>query len=287
MKRLKVPAFDDSEIYFACAAAIPGVQAAAAYTAASSAMMLQSIEYRVRAASNALHTFQASDSGNDQQVVAGGLTKGDLKKLYDRGMLKGADGRTYYDKLLASAPLGKCPYCQFGHAETLDHFLSKARYPSFAVLPSNLIPSCMRCNKGKGGGVVTPEMEMSHPYFELTHIEQDVWLSAEVAETSPVTATYAITTPSHWPIDLARRVKNYFDEFDLSVRYAVEAASELVSVSAYLGALPSADVRLDHLQRVATEERGLYKNGWKTALYAALSTSNWYCEIGYAGVGVT
>ncbi len=79
---------------------------------------------------------------------------------------------------------------------------------------------------------------------------------------------------------------NYFKEFNLSVRYAVEAASELVSVSAYLRALPSPALRLDHLQRVATQEQGLSKNGWKTALYAALSASDWYSETGYVGVGV-
>lgn len=286
MRRLAAPAFGAAEVYNACAGDVPGVQLAAAYAAAAEAMMLRAEQFGLQAANCSLHTLPASDRGNDDQVVVGTLTKGDLKKLYDRGMLGGARGRIYYDRLLASAPLGKCPYCRFGHAETLDHFLPKSRYPSYAVLPSNLIPACMRCNKGKADGVLTAEGEMSHPYFEAQQVEHDIWLVAELVETNPVTAKYSVALPGHWPDDLRRRVKNYFSEFDLAVRYAVEAASELASVSAYLRALPSSDVRRDHLRRTAVEERGIARNGWKTALYAALAASNWYSDLGYSLVGV-
>lgn len=187
--------------------------------------------------------------------------------------------------LLASAPLGKCPYCRFGHAETLDHFLPKSRYPAYAVLPINLVPACRQCNTGKSGGVLTAASEMSHPYFEVQQVEEDVWLVAEIVETSPVTARYSVVIPGHWPDELGRRVVNYFSEFNLALRYAVEAASELVSVSAYLRGLPSAALRHDHLQRTAGSERSISRNGWKTALYAGLARSVWYRDAGYGLVG--
>lgn len=120
----------------------------------------------------------------------------------------------------------------------------------------------------------------------MPQVEQDEWLVAAVVETSPVTAKYSIAVPAHWPDDLRCRVTNYFSEFDLAVRYAVESASELVSVSAYLRALQSPNLRRDHLRRVAFEERGISRNGWKTALYAALAASDWYCDLGYGLGGV-
>lgn len=285
MRRLDPPTFGALEVYSACAGDVAGAQLAVAYAAAAAAVMLRAEEYEVEAANGSLHKLAASDRGDDGQVVVGSLTKGDLKKLYDKGMLGGANGRSYYDKLLASAPLGKCPYCRFGHAETLDHFLSKSRYPSYAVLPINLVPACMRCNKGKAGGVLTAAGELSHPYFERQQIEHDVWLAAAIVQTNPVTAKFSLVIPSHWTDDLRRRVTNHFSEFDLAIRYAVEAASELVSVSAYLRALPSPNVRLDHLRRVADEERGIARNSWKAALYAALATSDWYSQTGYKLVG--
>lgn len=286
MRRLPPPELDPAEVYDACAADVSGGQLAVTYAAASAAMAACADQYRLQGAIGSLNTLPASNWGHDEQVVIGGLTKGDLTKLYESGMLKGPHGRTYYDLILASVPLGKCPYCRFGHAETLDHFLSKARYPSYSVLPSNLVPACMRCNKGKGSGVLTAANEMSHPYFEMPEIEQDIWLLAEITETNPVTAKYSVVIPNHWPADLGRRVRNYFSEFDLAVRFAVEAASELVSMSACLRHISSLNARREHLQRVAQGESDISKNSWKTSLYVALAASDWYSEIGYGLVGV-
>jgi hypothetical protein len=139
----------------------------------------------------------------------------------------------------------------------------------------------MRCNKGKTGGLLPASQEMSHPYFEGQEIENDVWLRAELVEKSLIIANYSVCIPSHWPAALGHRVTSYFSKFDLASRYAVEAASELVSVSAYLRALPSSDVCLDHLQRVAGQERQLSKNSWRAALYAALAASDWYSARGF------
>ncbi len=86
MRRLTPPAFGAAEVYNACAGDVPGEQLAAAYAAAAEAMMLRAEEYRTQAANNSLHTLTASNRGNDDQVVVGALTKGDLKKLYDKGM---------------------------------------------------------------------------------------------------------------------------------------------------------------------------------------------------------
>lgn len=282
MKRLPRPPLLESEVHLACISGTNDPILARAYSNACADISASAANYSERAMAHLLFEFAASDRGNDEQIVIGQLTKGNFTKLYERGMLRSPQGRVHYDKILASAPLGKCPYCHFGHAETLDHFLPKARYPSFSVIPDNLVPACISCNKGKGSNVVTAETEISHPYFEDARIEQEIWLYAEITETSPVTSTYSTAFPAAWPEDLALRVANYFNSFELHKRYAVEAASELVSVSDYLTALPSSGLRMEHLNRVAQLERALSRNGWKAALYAALSSSNWYCDTGFA-----
>lgn len=281
MRRLPRPELDFSEVYLACVNGSSNAVQTQMYTDALAEVCANANLYSEQGMQHSLFIFVASEWGHDEQISFGQLTKGGLNTLYSEGMVRSPQGRTYYDQLLATAPLGKCSYCQFGHAETLDHFLPKARYPSFAVVPDNLVPACMRCNKGKGSSIVTQENESSHPYFEDVRIENDVWLSAEVNQTHPVTSTFSVVCPQNWPDSLVRRVSNYFNDFDLAKRYSVEAASELVSISAYLSDLPSDVLRMEHLGRVAVQEKRLSPNSWKSALYSALASSVWYGHIGY------
>jgi hypothetical protein len=77
------------------------------------------------------------------------------------------------------------------------------------------------------------------------------------------------------------RVKNYFGEFGLAGRFAIEAASEMVSVSDYITVLPTKSLRIAHLTRIAELERRQRTNGWKAALYEALCKSDWYSTVGH------
>jgi 5-methylcytosine-specific restriction endonuclease McrA len=132
-----------------------------------------------------------------RQQVLGGMTKSEFTDLYRVQMVgEGKPGRKYYDQLMMLAPLQKCPYCGFGQASTLDHFLSKARYPAFSVLSTNLVPACTDCNKGKGASAVTQEIQTLHPYFEQDVIETEPWLYAEVIECAPPAARYFVQPPS-------------------------------------------------------------------------------------------
>ncbi|MCM2339802.1 HNH endonuclease [Rhodoferax sp.] len=282
MKRLPRPILTASQVYDACISGVKDVTILARYKAASKAFEAASLVYEAHASAHSLYQFPACAWGKGEQVILDSLTKADLGELYESYMVnKRYPGRSYYDQLLASAPLGKCPYCGFGQATTVDHFLAKARYPAFSVMPNNLVPACSDCNKGKGSVIVLKDTEASHPYFEDARIEKDAWLFATIAESKPVTATYAFVAPLDWPSDLSLRVKSYFGEFDLADRFAIEAASEMVSVSDYLTALPTQRLRTAHLNLIAQMERGQRTNGWKAALYEALSRSDWYCASGY------
>ena len=62
-----------------------------------------------------------------------------------------------------------CAMCGSHHNGTLDHYLPKAEYPEYAILPSNLVPACTHCNSGVKGVSVkgaTPVERYFHPYFD-------------------------------------------------------------------------------------------------------------------------
>lgn len=282
MKRLPKPDLGANEVYESCVGGVTDGEAVARFQSATDEMLQLAQQYDVRAAANQLHLFPASGWSQNEQVVVGSVTKGDLTKLYTDHMAKrNQPARSYYDRLALHAPLGKCPYCGFGQVSTLDHFLSKARYPLFSVLPINLVPSCLDCNHGKGSGVLDASNQIPHPYYEAPPIETDKWLFASVKQTIPASVRYFIATPIGWPNAMATRVENFFRDFRLASRFAVEAASELISLSDYLPLLGNGDLIGTHLQQIANLEGSRQKNSWKAALYEALVDSPWYCNGGW------
>lgn len=281
MRRLSKPNIDPGEVYAIC---MSGVAAglSARFAAAAAEILARANLYDRRANANELYQLPSSPWGNGDVLVLGELTKDDLTALYTNHMAKrDQPGRAYYDRIMSLAPLGKCPFCGFGQVSTLDHFLSKARYPSFSVLPINLVPACADCNKGKGAEVLSAQSQIPHPYFEGERIETDIWLYASVRETSPATAAFSAAPPDNWPADLATRVINYIRDLNLSNRFAIEAASELASLSDILSRFGTSLRIREYLNLIAEAERENRKNSWKAALYDALSKSAWYCEDGH------
>lgn len=282
MRRLPKPNIGPEVVYASCVNEVTAGDLAARFNAATAEILKQANLYEERATSNELHLFPSSPRGNGAALVLGELTKDELNALYTDHMVKRyRPARSYYDQIKSQAPQGMCPFCGFGHVMTLDHFLAKAHYPSFSVLPANLVPACTDCNKGKGAGILDAQNQIPHPYFEDPQIETDTWLYALVHETSPTTATFSVVPPAYWPADLVRRTTNYFRDLDLAKRFAVQAASELTSLSDMLGPLKTSQLIGKYLSLVALSEREHRRNYWKAALYEALSASAWYREGGY------
>lgn len=273
---------DPAKIYDICIGGIEDAGVADRFINARTDVLANFQDYVIRADTDELFTFAASAWGNETQHVLAGVSKKEFVDLYSKQMAEGeAPGRGYYDQIMMLAPLGKCPFCGFGHATTLDHFLSKARYPSFSILPANLVPACTDCNKGKGAPVVTQDSQILHPYFEEEIIEAQAWLFAEVIEAFPASVRYFVQPPNTWPPGLARRLNNYFNDLDLARRYSIEAATELSGLTELLGEFETQFERHAHLSRVARVERRTQKNSWKAALYEALAENEWYEDCGY------
>jgi hypothetical protein len=286
MRRLNSPIIDPAEIYDACVSGISDPALAGRFTIARAEVIDNFQKYGLQASTNELFSFIASARGKGEQQVLAGITKEEFVELYSKQMVgDGKPGRKYYDRLMMLAPHGKCPLCGFGQVSTLDHFLSKARYPAFSVLCTNLVPACTDCNKVKGASVVTPDTQMLHPYFEGTIVETEPWLFAEVIESAPAVVRYFVQPPDFWPGELNQRVSNYFSDLNLARRFGVEAAAEIAGLADLLEKLKTWDLIHAHLSLVAQVEREKRKNSWKAALYEALATSAWFLDGGYRNPG--
>lgn len=162
------------------------------------------------------------------------MYKSDFIKLYESHFRnKSKRGRTIYDLLMVAAN-EKCPYCGgIGRPRNLDHYLPKAHYPQFAILPVNLVPSCRDCNMdGKGDGYAKSEIEqVLHPYLDDDRYFKEQWLFAQYISDDdkvPGVIKYFTSPPEHWEPVQKQRVEQHFKEFDLALRFSKEAGARLV-----------------------------------------------------------
>lgn len=217
--------------------------------------------------------------------VDGSVTAKEMTRLYDGRMAAAkSPGRGIYDALIASAEHGRCPFCGHRVVSTLDHILPKAHYPVLAVSPCNLVPSCADCNKTKHDQpLANPADQYIHPYYD--EIEGELWLKAEVLETTPASVRFSVEPVEGWPDILGQRVENHFKRLGLSKLYSSQAAQELVSirhqVTALHGRLGVQGVK-QFLNECHASRTNARINSWQTAFYAALCESDWYCEGGFA-----
>jgi hypothetical protein len=224
--------------------------------------------------------------------VIGEVTDLELKSLYTLHLVPDkTPGRKLYDKLMGGALGSLCPYCGFGHATTLDHYLPKSKFPLYSVLPSNLIPSCKDCNTGKSSDLAESIGEQSiNPYFDhdkgksgsREHFFNEQWLFARVLQTEPVTLEYFVDPPATWDDISKERVHSHFKSYKLGGRLPVQTSVELSFLRISLQLLGDESDRAKELSSKAKLYFQVHKNSWQTAMFQALSTDPWYCLSGFA-----
>jgi 5-methylcytosine-specific restriction endonuclease McrA len=211
-------------------------------------------------------------------------SKKDLVNLYEQQMVRNIQGRKQYDIILGRSPNGICPFCGFAQATTLDHYMPKNKFPSFSISPLNLIPSCSDCNRGKNEGVAGSQSEqIIHPYYDHCLFNEQ-WLYAKVNETRPPSLTFFTDPPSHWEAIKAKRVDSHFKGFKLAKRFSVQVANEISSLRhelAYDFDVSMADGVQNSLIKKYFASSRVHKNWWKTAMYQALASNDWYCAGGF------
>lgn len=284
MRTLVKPNFELAEIYQQCLAGIGDAKLVLDLQVILPAFYAQADLYDSKASESRLYELPQNTAGNED-VILNGITKKQIKNLYSQYLVsQEKPARIYYDALIGMAPNGKCPYCGFGQASTLDHYLPKSKYPFFSILASNLVPSCKDCNTGKSAVVASVANDQSiHPYYDSGVFVDSQWLYATVEESEPPSVTFFVDPPLGWLEVSKQRAFKHFADFKLAKRFSIEAADEISTISDSFSEsienLDEQEVRRQ-LLRKSNAEFQKYKNSWKTALYQALASSDWYCRVG-------
>jgi possible EA31 gene protein, phage lambda len=199
--------------------------------------------------------------------------KKDLFDLYDKRLVRGKEPRKYYDQIMASPKLDKCPYCGFGQVATLDHYLPKSEFPIFSILPNNLIGCCRDCNTIKRNIV----LNTIHPYYD--DFTKTQWLFAKVNWPKLTMEFFVDTKDINNALD-KKKIEGHFSVYELAKRYAVKAASELNDLGIEFGSKNLTKMDIEQELRIKFKSKPI--NNWKTAMYQALCKDQCYCSGGYS-----
>lgn len=244
---------------------------------------LQSLDYDQRAINKNLFTFlpiiQSPASPNPP--VSSNINKNDMVKLYNKKMVGHHTGRKIYDKLMALPKLNKCPFCGIGTVRNLDHYLPESKFPTFSVLPYNLVASCKECNEDKSADYATTQnLQTLHPYYDNFTREQ--WLFARVLNTSPISVEFYVNAPSAWSQVNKDRVESHFNNYNLSKRFSIEASTVLANLRYKFTQYIYSPIDISNeLEKEYTVHSNLHLNSWETAMYQALYSNPWYTNGGY------
>lgn len=241
--------------------------------------------YKTAALTGQLFTIPSLNTATRTNLnVVGSLTKEDLEKLYERYFAKeGKPAREIYDAIINSAK-EQCPYCGgIGTPKNVDHYLPKAHFPQFSVLPLNLVPSCRNCNMdGKGHAFATiAGDQIIHPYLDKASFFEEQWIFANFHHEpngEPSYVEYYANPPQTWLQDDKDRVNNHFTSFDIAKRYgkqaAVELSATLKQIENFMNKRFSAQDIIEVL--IAPQIESYFCNHWKRVMYQSLET--WLVE---------
>jgi hypothetical protein len=219
--------------------------------------------------------------------INGYVSTEEMVWVYDNKLSRqGNVARRIYDAIKAAPAYGICPLCGHRIVATLDHYLSKARHPLYAVTPSNLVPACTDCNKLKlNRQPAHAEDQTFHPYFD--NVSDGLWLKATLIESLRPAVIFFPEPPAVWNAIKRARIVLHFQTFHLAELYAANAAQELAGLRHELVIIAEAADQIgvqNHLIVRAASRAALEQNSWQAAMYRALSQSEWFWNGGYVNI---
>ncbi|OLU16979.1 endonuclease [Pseudomonas sp. PA1(2017)] len=224
-----------------------------------------------------LQPVQGAASSNP--FILNDVTKSEFINLYDTYFVpEKKPARESYEKIL-NAARESCPFCGgIGTPRNLDHFLPKAHFPQFSILPSNLVPSCRDCNMdGKAAAfATTAELQIIQPYHDHDHFFQQQWIFAKYEESGPGESghfRYFVHSPVAWTVTDKARASKHFSDFNLAHRYAVKAAQASVTVINQVSKLQGFGLGAEDIRETLLgpgADSAPFINHWQRGLYQAL-----------------
>ncbi|MFG1180822.1 HNH endonuclease [Xanthobacter versatilis] len=221
-------------------------------------------------------------SGSDDPAIHGALRRSHLTNLYTQYFVPASKpGRRIYEAIKVTAN-GKCPLCGgIGHVRTLDHYLPKANFPLYSVLPINLVPCCRDCNSDKLNAFsVDREGQTLHPYFDDSKFFDERWIHARVQQSDPPVIEFFVEPPSNWPADDRARAQAHFNDYRLKDKFSIEAAADLPETIQTRRTTMSNNTPNEFSDYLA--EKGqtetLPINNWRRVMFSALALDSWFCS---------
>jgi len=211
-----------------------------------------------------------------------GATQNDMIKLYKTKFVpKQEMGRKYYSAIKLLAPNHRCPYCGQREVSTLDHYLPKVKYPTYAITPYNLVPSCSECNKTKLDDHCTRrEDEIIHPYYD--DFVSESWITASIIEQEPIAFEFAVLCPCHWDAVKKKRAQKHFEEFKLNELYKPYASEEFIACFRRIQRLykrGGKELAIEDLKEQIEDRESIRLNTWQVAMTKALIENEWFWNI--------
>lgn len=283
MRKLPKPCDDTGaelapvDVFDVCISKVKNANLKSRLQGVRSLVVAAAVDYDAAASSGKLHTIK-------RQTSVGSVTKDEMVRVYTYRMVSNKQpGRIVYDQIKNAPKHQRCPLCDIGTVNTLDHHLPKTEYLKLTVTPNNLVPSCEWCQGAKRTGYPTcAEEQTIHPYFD--DFESEVWLYAEVVQSVPAAFRYYAAPPSAWGMIVEKRLSFHLKTFKLLKLYSLNAGSELSGIRTRLGRLLNSGGReavRKHLREEAESWEDEFKNSWKAAMYRAAAASDWFCEDGF------
>jgi len=218
------------------------------------------------------------------QETAIHVTEEELGNLYERVLVKGGERQTYL-AIRSSSPFSRCPLCAQRDVQTLDHYLPRASFPEFAVLPINLVPSCFECNHAKHEDVPGTAGELTfHPYYD--DWSEHSLIQARIGFDDSVFAEFSVNVEA-LPDNVAERAMNHFSKLDLGTLYSAHASLELVQRKSNFTLIfdsSGPEVLRAEILRESVSRRRPFSNAWQPALYQALGESDEFINGGFRAI---
>lgn len=294
MKKLNIPNISFTDMLNKCSQGMDQVNIRHMFTSVFPIFQNKESQYKSLSITGNLYTYPKIEPLTSTTPVIGHLTKSKLINLYENNLRnKDKPARDYYDLLLISSG-ERCPFCgDIGHTKNLDHFLPKAHFPEFSVMPLNLVPSCRDCNMGeKGQTYATCEDDQTiHPYVDKDIFFQEQWVFAEYIDEDDGALHYYTRCPENWRLEDKKRAQNHFKSLNLANRYCLEAGKHLSEIidqknaftnlirdfneNATLQEIKMAFIRTN-LEPIINSNQ--FPNHWKKVMYQCLASSHTFFD---------
>ena len=277
MKKIShIPSFNISNVFDDCLSTMRNGTNKTDYLNAKTLIVNYSNVFYTSQINSVVHTHTVHAT-----VGATNIDKDKMTWLYEQKFSKlNQPSRVYYDSIMQSASNNICPYCGINQVSTLDHFMSKSNYPTLAITPRNLIPSCYDCNRKKGSPIFSsPSDTHIDPYFDDT--ENDIWLIAGLyINNLEPSFLFKVKQPLSWSVNFFDKVKNHFRLFKLGELYSFNATREFQDIRYHLSSFKvsnRSDLLRDYFHQQYMTCIRFELNSYKSAFYSC-------CEMNYIDI---